>query len=247
MLGPTPAGRTVTVPGNWTLQDTGDLPHYTNVQMPFPGPPPALPDAQPDRRVPPRRSPSGAAGSRTASWLHVGGAESVHAVYLNDRFVGYGTDSRLPSEYDITDHLVAGANHLAIVVVRFSAQSYVEDQDQWWMAGLHRSVHIEARSPVHVADVEVDADLRLDDGAGLLRVRTTVGFAKPPVKGFTVRTWVETLAGKRVGRPHEGAGAARAREPVPLHAAMRSWRRGSCRTCSPGAPSRPPATGCTSS
>ena len=41
--GPTPAGRTVTVPGNWTLQDTGDLPHYTNVQMPFPGPPPALP------------------------------------------------------------------------------------------------------------------------------------------------------------------------------------------------------------
>ncbi|MEZ5249655.1 MAG: hypothetical protein R2713_10705 [Ilumatobacteraceae bacterium] len=40
--------------------------------------------------------------------LHVGGAESVHAVYLNDRFVGYGTDSRLPSEYDITDHLVPG-------------------------------------------------------------------------------------------------------------------------------------------
>ncbi len=204
VLGPTPAGRSVTVPGNWTLQDTGDLPHYTNVQMPFPGPPPALPTRNPTG-VYRRTFTIGRGWKSHRVWLHVGGAESVHAIYLNDRFVGYGTDSRLPSEYDITDHLVAGANHLAIVVVRFSAQSYVEDQDQWWMAGLHRSVHIEARSPVHVADVEVDADLRLDDGAGMLRVRTTVGFTKPPVKGYTVRTWAETLAGKRVGRPHEGA------------------------------------------
>ena len=33
---------TVDVPGNWTMQDLGgyvDLPQYTNIQMPFPGPP----------------------------------------------------------------------------------------------------------------------------------------------------------------------------------------------------------------
>ena len=35
---------TIAVPGSWTMQDTGDHPHYTNVQMPFPGPPPALPE-----------------------------------------------------------------------------------------------------------------------------------------------------------------------------------------------------------
>ena len=34
--------------------------------------------------------------------LHIGGAESVHALYVNGAFVGYGTDSRLASEYDIT-------------------------------------------------------------------------------------------------------------------------------------------------
>ncbi|HZY08522.1 MAG TPA: hypothetical protein VFE69_12280, partial [Ilumatobacteraceae bacterium] len=39
-----PAERTVAVPGSWTMQDVGDIPHYTNVQMPFAGPPPALPD-----------------------------------------------------------------------------------------------------------------------------------------------------------------------------------------------------------
>lgn len=29
--------RTIEVPGEWALQDTGDLPLYTNVQMPFAG------------------------------------------------------------------------------------------------------------------------------------------------------------------------------------------------------------------
>ena len=203
VLGPTPAGRTVTVPGNWTLQHTGDLPHYTNVQMPFPGPPPALPERNPTGVY--RRSFTLGRGWKSHRvWLHIGGAESVHAVYLNDRFVGYGTDSRLPSEYDITDHVVSGTNHLAIVVVRYSAQSYVEDQDQWWMAGLHRSVHIEARSPMHVADVEADADLRVADGTGVLRVRATVGFTGEPAPGYRVRTWAETLSGKRVAKLQVG-------------------------------------------
>ena len=34
------------VPGHWTTQGF-DVPHYTNVQMPFPGRPPELPDANP--------------------------------------------------------------------------------------------------------------------------------------------------------------------------------------------------------
>jgi beta-galactosidase len=143
--------------------------------------------------------------------LHIGGAESVHAVYLNDRFVGYGTDSRLPSEYDVTDHVVGGPNHLAIVVVRYSAQSYVEDQDQWWMAGLHRSVYIEARSPDGIADVEADADWDVEAGRGSLTVRTTVGFTGAPRPGYVVRTWLETLTGRRIGAvqaapvPHDHA------------------------------------------
>lgn len=207
VVGPTPAGPTVAVPGNWTMQDVGrafgDLPHYTNVQMPFPGPPPLLPDRTTTGVY--RRSltvPRSWRGQRVV--LHVGGAESVHAVYLNARFVGYGTDSRLPSEYDVTADLQPGVNHLAIVVVRFSAQSYVEDQDQWWMAGLHRSVFLEARPAVHIADVVCDADLRVADGTGLLRVRTTVGFTGAPSEGWRVRARAETLAGRTVAKAQTG-------------------------------------------
>ena len=201
VTGPTPTGtRTLAVPGNWTVQDVGDLPHYTNIQMPFPGPPPRLPAHNPTGVY--RRSfTTGRGWKRHRIVLHVGGAESVHAVYLNDRFVGYGTDSRLPSEYDITDAVVSGSNHLAIVVARYSALSYVEDQDQWWMAGLHRSVHIEARTPVHIADVRCDADLELATGTGVLQVVTEVGFAVEPTAGHSVRVTLRGPTGKQVGKP----------------------------------------------
>ena len=193
----------VTVPGNWTLQGVGDLPQYTNVRMPFHGPPPRLPE----------RNPTGVY-RRTMQipkrWLdrqvvlHVGGAESVHGLYVNGEFVGYGTDSRLASEYDVTSFVRAGTNDIAIVVMRWSAHSYVEDQDQWWMAGLHRAVYVEARGAVHVATLECDAGLRgagTPDVAGTLVARATVGGLVPPGPGWRVRFGVETLRGRRLGRP----------------------------------------------
>jgi beta-galactosidase len=192
----------VAVPGNWTLQGVGDLPQYTNVRMPFHGPPPRLPEPNPtgvyrrEMRIP-------------ARWLdrqvvmHIGGAESVHALYVNGDFVGYGTDSRLASEYDITSFVHAGGNDVAIVVMRWSAHSYVEDQDQWWMAGLHRSVFVEARGASHIASFVCDAGLRgaeTADAVGTLAVSATIDGLTPPGPGWRVRFGVETLRGRRLGR-----------------------------------------------
>ena len=192
---------TVTVPGNWTMQDTGDYPHYTNVQMPFRGPPPTLPE----------RDTTGLYRTTFAvprAWkgtqivLHVGGAESVHAVYVNGVFVGYGTDSRLPSEYDVSKHVATGkTNDLAIVVIRYSAGSYIEDQDQWWMAGLHRSVHIESRPLVHIGDVRCDGDYDPATGEGSVKVTTEVAFGTKPEPGWTVRTTLYSPKGRVVGKP----------------------------------------------
>ena len=102
--------------------------------------------AQPDRRLPSHRSTSRRVAAPAHVVLHVAGAESVHAVYVNGEFAGYGTDSRLPSEYDVTDCVAAGRRTSSrSSSIRYSAHSYIEDQDQWWMAGLHRSVWVEAR------------------------------------------------------------------------------------------------------
>jgi beta-galactosidase len=204
--GSVPKPTTLTVPGNWTMQGVGDHPHYTNVQMPFPGPPPALPERNPTGVY--RRTftvPNRWSGRQLV--LHLGGADSVHAVFVNGRFAGYGTDSRLASEYDVTQLVSPGRNEVAIVVVRYSAHSYVEDQDQWWMAGLHREVWLEARGATHLVALQCDAGLAAPaDGAvrdgslGTLTVRATIGGLAPPTAGWTVRTWVETLKGRRVGR-----------------------------------------------
>ena len=90
--------------------------------------------------------------------LHIGGAESVHAVYVNGVFVGYGTDSRLASEYDVTICRRRRPTTSRSSSSGTALESYVEDQDQWWMAGLHRSVHIESRPLIHIGDVSCDGD-----------------------------------------------------------------------------------------
>lgn len=197
---------TVAVPGNWTMQQLGpgqaDAPHYTNVVMPFPGPPPRLPERNPTGvyrrtfRVP-------AAWTRRRTILHVDGAESVHAVYVNGAFVGYGTDSRLPSAYDVSDVVRAGDNEIAVVVVRFSAQSYVEDQDQWWMGGLHRSVWIESLGPVAIGDVRVTGDFDHATWSGTVGATTVVDFGGSPDSGWTVRATLLDPAGRLVDAPRE--------------------------------------------
>lgn len=190
----------VEVPGNWTLQGVGDLPHYTNIEMPFAGPPPKLPTRNPTGIY--RRS-----FSLPATWLtqhvvlHVGAADSVHMVYVNRKFVGYGTDNRLASEYDITEVARAGENELAIAVVRYSAQSYVEDQDQWWMAGLHRSVFVEARTPVHIRSVSCTTDYDANTQTGSAVVDVDIAFQHQPSPGVAVQVWCEELSGKRICEP----------------------------------------------
>ena len=202
-----PRAASVAVPGNWTMQDLStpsgpafvDKPHYTNVQMPFGGPPPRLPD----------RNPTGVyrrCVTVPADWLqarvvlHLAGAESVHAVYVNGRFAGYGTDSRLPSEYETGPLLAPGRNEIAIVVVRYSAHSYLEDQDQWWMAGLHRSVWLEARPDVHIGDLPVSTDLDPRTGAGTVTAAAVIDFGGAPAPGWSVRFALRDPSGDQVGR-----------------------------------------------
>ena len=55
------------------------------------------------------------------------------------------------------------------------------------MAGLHREVYVEARTPVHVADVRCAADLDVATGTGHLTVDTVAGFSVAPSKGWSTR------------------------------------------------------------
>ncbi|HEX4822594.1 MAG TPA: glycoside hydrolase family 2 TIM barrel-domain containing protein [Acidimicrobiales bacterium] len=183
------AEATVAVPGCWTMQGVGDPPQYTNIQMPFPGPPPSVPVANPTgvyrRRV---EVPSAWDGRRIV--LHVGGAESVLYVSVDGTYVGMGTDSRLPQEFDLTDLVAAGSScELELTVVRWSAATYLEDQDHWFHAGLHRSVLLYSTPAVHILDVHAVADFDPLSGDGQLDVRVSVG--GPPRVGARLRVLVD--------------------------------------------------------
>ena len=43
-----------------------------------------------------------------------------------------------PADFDITQHLVAGENLLAVEVFQYSDASYLEDQDKWRLSGIFR-------------------------------------------------------------------------------------------------------------
>jgi beta-galactosidase len=187
----------VEVPGNWTLQGYG-VPHYTNVQMPFAGDPPRVPEANPTGIYATSFAvPAAWTGRRVV--IHFGGAESVLYVYVNGRAVGMGKDSRLPSEFDLTPFVTFGAeNELVAIVVKWSDATFIEDQDQWWMGGLHREVYLYSTPTVHLADVFATGGLENDFREGRLKLQVRVGFPAQPEEGWKVEAALYDPAGRGV-------------------------------------------------
>ncbi|MFI8237459.1 glycoside hydrolase family 2 TIM barrel-domain containing protein [Streptomyces sp. NPDC085866] len=169
---------TAYVPGVWTMQDTDDLPQYTNVRMPYAQFPPRSPADNPtgvyERAV---DIPADWSGRRVV--LQVGAAESVLLVHVDGRPVGISKDSHLAAEFDLSGVVRAGERCVVrLTVVKWSDASHIEDQDQWWHGGITRSVLLYATDPLHLADVTVRAGI---DGALQVdcRVRDAGGAALP--------------------------------------------------------------------
>ena len=184
----------IDVPGCWTMQGRGDLPHYTNVQMPFVGLPPHAPAANPTGRYERHAEvPERWAGRRIV--LHVGAAESVLIASVNGHEAGLSKDSHLAAEFDVTDLVRPGPNLVSLTVVKWSDATYVEDQDQWWHGGITRSVFLYATNPVHLADVRAIATLADDNSGGSLEVRIEVDFAGTPEAGWKAEASLGDLTG----------------------------------------------------
>ncbi|GIU90071.1 MAG: hypothetical protein KatS3mg010_1170 [Acidimicrobiia bacterium] len=189
----------VAVPGCWTMQGY-DTPIYTNVQMPFCGFPPQVPADNPTGCYRTTFSvPSSWRDRRVV--LHVGGAESVLYAWVNGAAIGMSKDSRLEAEFDVTEHVRAGErNTFAAMVVRWSDASYVEDQDQWWHAGIHRSVLVYATPRTRIEDVHAAAGLADDLTTGTLHVTTHVVFDEPDRRdGWAVEVRLTDARGRAVG------------------------------------------------
>ncbi|HET7139080.1 MAG TPA: glycoside hydrolase family 2 TIM barrel-domain containing protein [Arthrobacter sp.] len=162
----------IPVPAHWVLEGDGRYgrPIYTNVRFPFPTDAPNVPDENPtgDYRRP---------FDLPAAWtdaerilLRFDGVESRYKVWVNGVLIGVGVGSRLAQEFDITDAVRPGKNLLAVRVHQWSASSYLEDQDQWWLPGIFRDVTVQARPAGGIEDAWLRTSFSGagDSGAGAI-------------------------------------------------------------------------------
>ena len=152
----------IDVPMCWQLHPScanDDPPVYTNITYPIKIDPPNVP----------RHNPTGVFRTTAAPWpetwrqkrivLCVEAADSCADVYFNGKHVGSGSDAKLPLEIDVTEHgSFQTNNRIAIVVRRWSAGSFLEDQDHWHLSGLTREVWIRAKPKLaRIEDVNFTA------------------------------------------------------------------------------------------
>lgn len=142
----------IPVPSMWQCLGYGK-PWYTNVQYPFNVNPPYVPDENPTGSYRKEFDVPAAWAGKTLR-LRFDGVDSCYECYVNGEYVGMGMGSRLPSEFDITKRVVyGGRNLLAVRVWQWSAGTYAEDQDMWWLSGIFRDVSLIAMPTVHVEDI----------------------------------------------------------------------------------------------
>ena len=168
-----PDARALPVPANWQLHGF-DTPIYTNVQYPIAVTPPYVP----------QENPTGCYSltfNLDNGWLQQGqtriifdGVNSAFFLWCNGHWIGYSQDSRLPVEFDLSAALQPGQNRLAVMVLRWSDGSYLEDQDMWRMSGIFRDVTLLHKPATQLADVQIETALSPEYLRGDLRVSVKI-------------------------------------------------------------------------
>jgi beta-galactosidase len=174
-----------TVPGNWEMNGYG-FPIYTTSGFEFRYlmrrmEPPAIPLSFDPTAVYRREVVIPADWDGKQVIMHIGAAKSNLSVWVNGQYVGYGEDSKLPSEFDITPYLQKGKNLLTLKIMRWCDANYIEDQDMWRLSGITRSCFLVARNPVHLFDVELKPEL--DNVYKNATLKTICTLNKQPQKG----------------------------------------------------------------
>ncbi|UFU06299.1 glycoside hydrolase family 2 TIM barrel-domain containing protein [Ruania halotolerans] len=178
----------IRVPSHWVLEDVTPLaggeprslrgsaegPLYTNTAFPIPIDPPRVPTENPTGDY---RLVFDAPADWGTSILRLRGVDSCAKVWLNGVELGWSTGSRLPVEYDAP--VRPGRNVLCVRVHRWSAGTYLEDQDMWWLPGIFRDVDVIERPTAAIEDHHVHADFDHTAGTGTLRVDAEVADGSP--------------------------------------------------------------------
>lgn len=161
---------TFPVPGDWEVPPAGypryGTPIYSSSGYTFKIDPPRV-TGEPKKGYTAyvERNPTGVYRrnfSLPPSWegkeifIRFGAVSSAFYVWINGQRVGYSQGSMEPAEFRLTDYLhPKGVNQITLEVLKYSDGSYLEDQDMWRMAGIHRGVTLFATPKIRIRDFAV--------------------------------------------------------------------------------------------
>ncbi|WOO88163.1 glycoside hydrolase family 2 TIM barrel-domain containing protein [Mollicutes bacterium LVI A0039] len=84
------------------------------------------------------------------------GVESGFNLWINGSYVGYSTDTFTTSEFQVKQYLKLGINQISVEVYKFTASSWLEDQDFWRFSGIFRDVKLKKITSQHIIDFEIN-------------------------------------------------------------------------------------------
>ncbi len=157
----------VDVPGCWQLQGYG-APVYLSAQLPFAMDPPHVPD---DSALGTYRREVDVPEGFGRAVLRCDGIDATGEIRVDGEVLGWTKGSRLTHEFGVS--LSPGRHEVEIRVSQYSATSYVEDQDMFWLSGIFRDIALVARPEGGIDDVAVVADYDPSAGVGLLQLDVT--------------------------------------------------------------------------
>lgn len=179
---------TIVVPSNWQMHGY-DAPVYTNVTYPIPVNPPYVPHENATGCYSLTFNINEAERRDGQTRIIFDGVNSAFHLWCNGRWVGYGQDSRLPSEFDLSAFLVSGENRLAVMVLRWSDGSYLEDQDMWRMSGIFRDVSLLNKPATQISDLRITTHLNEDFSRAILAVDVSMRGEWHDCLRVTVQLW----------------------------------------------------------
>lgn len=165
----------IEVPGVWELQGFG-TPYYIANSYP------------PQINVKPSKIPSiSATDNPTGAYVRIFdlpeaflgqrifirflAVKSAFQLWINGVQVGFSKASMTTHEFDITEWVRPGLNKIAVLVIKYSDGTYLEDQDMWFFGGICRDVMLVCEPQTYLYDVfascalindTTDAKLTLD-------------------------------------------------------------------------------------
>ncbi|MCD8297797.1 MAG: DUF4981 domain-containing protein [Prevotella sp.] len=202
------AWTTFDVPGDWEMNGYG-TPIYSSSGYTFKiNPPFVMDEPRSTYTTYIERNPTGCyrrSFTLPSDWngkevfIHFGSVSSAFYVYVNGEEVGYSQGAMEPAEFRLTPYLHSGENQVSLKVLKYSDGTYLEDQDMWRIAGIHRSVYLYATPDIRIADfgVRTELDDNYDNATLIIDPKLSVT-GKQRGEGFSIEAQLFDADGKAV-------------------------------------------------